>query len=284
MKKCSKCNNMKLESEFHVGRGRPCKTCRIGENVDRKKEYDIEYRKNNKEKLRIRRELYAKNNREILNQKSNERRQKQRNNLSDNYIKNELLRKTKTPVTENSIANKREAVIKFRNAVIANKQRRAIAKTRKCISCKETKLSNIFLSSAGKYCDKCRESKEKEKKAKKHAHDKYWVNREKICLSHAEYRKRPYVKAARKANGKKYRKTPKAIATQLIHSKLRVVNIMDHYVKQLIRRGSKILSNKDIPDAFVKAKKLQIQLIRNINENGQPLRRNRHKLSDRITL
>ena len=283
MKKCSKCQTMKLESEFHVGSGRPCKACRVGENVDGKRKYDIEYREKNKEKLKIQINLYKKNNREILNKKSNERRQKQRTNLNDSYI-NELLRESKTPITEDSIANKKEFVIKFRNAVIANKYRRAIAKTRKCISCKETKLSDLFLSAAGKYCDKCRESKEKEKKTQKHAHDRYWVNREKIRLSSVNYRKLPYVKAAKKAHEKLYRKIPKIVAARLLHSKLRVVNISDYYVKQLIKTGSKILRNKDIPDAMVKAKKLQIQLIRNINENGQPLRRNRHKLSDRITL
>jgi hypothetical protein len=52
---------MKLESEFHVGSGRPCKACRVGENVDGKRKYDIEYR------MKIQINLYKKNNREILN-------------------------------------------------------------------------------------------------------------------------------------------------------------------------------------------------------------------------
>lgn len=229
MKECKKCNTMKLESEFHRGRGRPCKACRIGEYVGRRK-YQLEYYIKNKEKSKLAHKLYQKNNRESCNKRSNEYRKKQRDNLDDAYIVF-VLRKNNTPITENSIANQRASLIKYRNRVIASKNRKMLIKTRECISCKGTKLSNLFLSNAGKYCDKCRESKEKEKKSKNHNH---------------------------------------------------VVNVADYYVRQLIKSGSKILSNKDIPDAFVEAKKLQIQLIRKINEDSQPFRRNRHKLSDRI--
>lgn len=124
-KRCSKCSDKKLYSEFHKNRANKdgfmgrCKLCRKAESK--------KYRENNREKLAVKDRQYYQENREVMLRKNHQYRQDNREKMiaygREYYTENrdELLSKHRQYYAKNKnklIAQKRQYYLKNREKII----------------------------------------------------------------------------------------------------------------------------------------------------------------------
>lgn len=119
------------------------------------------------------------------------------------------------------------------------------------------------------------------KQCQKESHQRHYEkNKEKIKVSHAEYKerdreaflkmKRDSAKRMRQKNGEKYRQKRRR------HDRRYVAEMTDRYIAKLVRRGTS-LKKEDIPKEVIEMKRVLLQMIRAgiqacRNPGGRPVR------------